>query len=135
VTWHNSVVERRKKDLEAADDLWSAYFSSIQSVCPWSLHAYMRNKIKFIDYNKDSILVWSAVFASTDYSAFIYLMPKSSSEDVAALATSLERFIPTSEFLWSHPSEGGHSTPEPCIIQQDRGQLQALRDRLGVDYS
>lgn len=75
--------------------------------------------------------MWSTVFSSTDYEAFIYLMPQWDSECVDELATALGEFIPTSEFLWSHPLEGGDSTPEPCIIQQNKGRLQALRHSLG----
>ena len=36
-----------------------------------------------------------------------------------------------SEFLWSHNEEGGDSTPVPVIIQQDKAQLETLRESMG----
>jgi hypothetical protein len=33
--------------------------------------------------------------------------------------------------LWSHPEEGGDSTPSPVLIQQDRTKLTDLRNKVG----
>ena len=36
-----------------------------------------------------------------------------------------------SEWLWSHPIEGGDSAHVPILIQQDREKLTTLREAIG----
>jgi hypothetical protein len=49
------------------------------------------------------------------------------------MSEGLNNLYPKSEWLWSHPAEGGESTPVPCLIQQDALQLNTLREKIGYD--
>jgi len=36
------------------------------------------------------------------------------------------------EWLWSHPEYGAYATPLPCLIQQNRQELTAIRSKLNA---
>jgi len=115
------------------DSIWSRYFASIKQVCPWSLTSYMHDKILFVDYSSVSHNTWSKLFRNTSHEAFVY---RCEGKDVDWLVNKCEKLnliYKTSEWLWSHPDEGGNSTPIPVLIQQDREQLENLRNKIGYN--
>ncbi len=113
----------------SSDSTWRTYFASIKQVCPWSS--------KFMD----NILVWendvrclstiACLFPGTKFEAFVFVYKDKSANELEQLADKMNNKYTHSEFLWSHPEEGGDSTHVPCVIQQDRVQLQTIRDNIG----
>ena len=113
----------------SSDSTWRTYFASIKKVCPWSS--------KFMD----NILVWendvrclstiACLFPSTKFEAFVFVYKDKTADELEQLADKMNNKYTHSEFLWSHPEEGGDSTHVPCVIQQDRVQLQTIRDNIG----
>jgi len=112
---------------------WQAYYSRIKSVCPWSYNAYMKDKILVWPNAVKTIRTVCATFDSTDYEAFVYVFPNHTPSQLDDLVVALNQYKPKSEFLWSHPdadSGDGNSTEIPVIIQQNRGELNDLREKL-----
>jgi len=111
------------------DSNWVNYFSRIRNVCPWSYKLM------------DSILVWendekclstiACTFPATKFEAFVFVYKNKSAKQLEQLADNMNKKYTHSEFLWSHPAEGGDSTHVPCLIQQDRDKLTTLRENLG----
>tara|TARA_R100001463_G_scaffold100203_1_gene154644 strand:+ start:134 stop:421 length:288 start_codon:yes stop_codon:yes gene_type:complete len=89
----------------------------------------------------DNILVWendvrclstiACLFPSTKFEAFVFVYKDKTADELEQLADKMNNKYTHSEFLWSHPEEGGDSTHVPCVIQQDRVQLQTIRDNIG----
>ena len=100
---------------------WDAYFDGIQSECPWS---YSANKQDRID-----IVYWSGITQDLDdQEARVYVLYKSS-QALSDLVDELNREKPTYAWFWSHPEDEHLSTPEPCVIQQDRARLESIREK------
>ena len=115
----------------SSDSKWRTYFASIKEVCPWSS--------KFMD----KILVWESsekclntiayTFRGTSFEAFVFVLKDKTSKQLDELCNAMNKTHKDSEFLWSHPIEGGDSTHVPCIIQQDRVQLTTIRENIGYN--
>jgi len=120
-----------EKVVEEAD--WAEYFAKIKGVCPWSYRAHMADNILFLDYNEPELATWSSLFHSSKYEAFVYKCPGKSSDWLNSKCDQLNQTDQKSEWLWSHPTEGGDSTPIPVLIQQDKVQLAELREKLGYE--
>ena len=113
------------------DSEWVKYFAKIRNVCPWSYKLM------------DSILVWendirclntiAVTFPATKFEAFVYVYKDATPQELTDLALEMNFKYDHSEFLWSHPDEGGDSTHVPCLIQQDREKLTTLREALGYE--
>jgi hypothetical protein len=61
-------------------------------------------------------------------------MPQISVEELNTLCDHYNETLGdkyNSEYLWSHNEEGGDSAPVPIIIQQDKEQLEQLRNKIG----
>ena len=101
-----------------ADD-WLEYFKSIRAVCPWSMPAYVRGEIE--------IVRGSRIRPLHNYRARVYVLWGWSARRIKKLATKLTVHDTVNEWLWSHPSYGGHSAPIGCLIQQDQQELNRIR--------
>lgn len=114
------MVEKVKAAASVAVD-WQGYFYSIRQSCPWSWAAWQQGKI--------AIQKWrSQVIDLEPYSARLYIVDLTPRR-LKKLCKRLDQ-DPKCEWLWSHPRYGGDSTPVPVLIQQNRLQLNAIRDRL-----
>ena len=105
---------------EAASDhnTWLEYFQSIRSVCPWFFPAYKKNQIdikQFFEYQPLG-----------EFLARVYIY-NIRPADLADMMERLNEWFPEEEWFWSHPDEGGHSAPYPCLIQQSHAHLQNIR--------
>ena len=105
----------------AKNKVWRSYFERIQSECPWSYSAYKHNAV--------DIVYWSGRTQDLDsVEARVYVLYKSS-QALSDLADELNREKPTYAWFWSHPEDEHLSTPEPCIIQQDRARLESISEK------
>ena len=123
-----------EKALEEDNIDWQGYYASIKSVCPWSYKAYMNDNILVINYSPGCFKTWSCLFNSTKYEAFVFKMPQITAEELHTLCDHYNETLGDkykSEFLWSHNEEGGDSAPVTIIIQQDKAQLETLRESMG----
>jgi len=101
--------------------IWLDYFKSIRSVCPWSFPAYNKSQIEilpFFDYRPLGGLLARV---------YIYTL---SSQELEHMMELLNEQYPQEEWFFSHPSEGGHSAPYPCLIQQSHAYLENIRKDL-----
>lgn len=122
-------MDLRKAKVAKEDSEWVKYFARIRNVCPWSYRLM------------DSILVWendetclstiACTFPGTKFEAFVFVYKDKTPKQLETLCDTMNKKYGHSEFLWSHPSEGGDSTHVPCLIQQDRDKLETLRENLG----
>ena len=103
---------------------WLEYFESIQRECPWSLRAYLQNKIEILEWSTISEIlplgVLDARMYIVDYPDVV----------VEGMALELDTNDPESEWLFSYPGYGEFATPVSVLIQQNRKQLNDLRSRL-----
>lgn len=113
---------KRSQDVEVN---WSEYYQSISEVCPWSLGYYRQGRIDHRDIAAtvgrmplDGNLV-ARVYYSTDWT----------SSQLLDMADAYNDLYPEEEWLYSHPSYGGYSTPVPALIQQDRAILEEARNK------
>ena len=120
-----------KKEVEEVN--WASYFAKIRGVCPWSYRAHMQDKILFIDYTDTTLHTWAVLFPASKHEAFVYKCPEKSSDWLNSKCDALNVKYSHSEWLWSHPEHGGDSTPIPVLIQQDRAQLEQLREAVGYE--
>ena len=120
-------------DVKVKEDKWATYFAKIRKVCPWSLKAFMKDKILFVETTPVCLDTYAKLFPYTDYEAAVYKWPSASVDWLMNMCDALNDSQTESEWLWSHPLEGGNSTPVPVLIQQDRVTLNDLRDKLGYE--
>jgi len=113
------------------EDKWAEYFASIRKVCPWSLKAFMKDRILFVETTPVCLDTYAKLFPYTDYEAAVYKWPTASVEWLVAMCDGLNEQYESSTWLWSHPAEGGDSTHIPVLIQQDATRLAELREKIG----
>ena len=118
-----------KAKVAKEDKTWAKYFASIRGVCPWSYN--LMDKILVLDTHVNCMNTWSTIFKASNYEAFVYKFPKANVTWLTNKCDQLNASQDFSEWLWSHPSEGGDSTHIPVLIQQDRAQLTELRTKIG----
>ena len=96
---------------------WAEYFARIRPVCPWSGSAWRQDQI--------DIVYTRTIRPLGAYRARIYVLDLSRRrlKKLAALRDS-----GADEWLWSHPAYGSDGAPVPCLIQQDRAELNRLRN-------
>lgn len=99
---------------------WLEYFKSIRVECPWSLAAYQKGQIDIVEYT-------GQVLPLGDYAARVYVI-NAPNETVAALASGLDH-QGLDEWLYSYPGYGPFAAPVSILIQQNRKQLQELREK------
>lgn len=124
-------MDLRKAKVAKDNSDWVKYFSRIRNVCPWSYKLM------------DSILVWendqaclstiACLFPKTKFEAFVFVYKDKTPTQLEQLADKMNNMYSHSEFLWSHPLEGGDSTHVPCVIQQDKDKLELIRESIGYD--
>ena len=100
---------------------WYSYFKSIREECPWSYAAYIKGKIDIIEYT-------GVRYTLGRYQARMYIL-NAPDETVAALAAGLDYDDKEYEWLYSHPGFGPYATPVSVLIQQDRKQLNQIREQ------
>ena len=101
---------------------WLAYYTSIADQCPWSLRAYVRGKI---DVQK-----WAPgepVPPLLELEARVWLVDYSE-EEIQSVAQELDSQDAACEWLFSYPGYGRWATPVPVLIQQNRAQLNRIRN-------
>ena len=103
---------------------WLEYFESIQQECPWSLRAYKQNKIEIVEWSTISKIL---PLGSFDARMYIVDYPD---VVVEGMALELDTNDQESEWLFSYPGYGEFATPVKVLIQQNRQQLNALRNKL-----
>jgi len=104
---------------------WDEYFYSIRKSCPWSYAAWQQGKIAIQKWRRQ-------VIDLEPYRARVYIVDLNPRR-LKKLSQKLDQ-DPKYEWLWSHPRYGGESTPLPVLIQQDRAELKAIRNRLRSMY-
>lgn len=97
---------------------WGAYFYAIREVCPWSYMAWHKNKIDIVK-TRD-------ILPLGDYRARIYIFDLSRRR---LKKLCKQRDQGEYEWLWSTPSYGLNGTPLPCLIQQNRRELNTIRSK------
>lgn len=108
---------------------WRMYFAKIKAVCPWS-SKYM-DKILVWENNELCLHTTASCFRQSKFEAFVYTLKDKTAKQLEEMCDSLNEKYVDSEWLWSHPSEGGDSTHVPCLIQQDREKLTTIRNKIG----
>jgi len=115
-------------------DWGTNYFAKIRGVCPWSYKAHMKDNILFIEGGGNRCYgTWSYIFKSSNKEAFVFIEKDKSSKQLNEICLKYEKIYKHVEWLWSHPDEGGDSTPVPVIIIQDKARLQELREKVGYE--
>ena len=110
------------------------YFAKIRGVCPWSYKEHMKDNILFIEGGGERCYgTWSYIYKSSNKEAFVFIEKGKNSEELNAICEKYEKIYKHVEWLWSHPDEGGDSTPVPVIIIQDKSRLQTLREKIGYE--
>ena len=110
------------------------YFAKIRGVCPWSYKTHMKDNILFIEGGGERCYgTWSYIYKSSNKEAFVFIEKGKNSEELNAICEKYEKIYKHVEWLWSHPDEGGDSTPVPVIIIQDKSRLQTLREKVGYE--
>ena len=118
-------------DSEAVrNDRWTKYYDSIKKVCPWSGRAHKMSKILYVETTPVCLDTYAKLFPYTEYEAAVYKWPTASVEWLKTMCDGLNDTYDT-EWLWSHPAEGGDSTPCPVLIQQCATRLAELREKIG----
>jgi len=110
---------------------WSQYFDKIKGVCPWSRRAFMNDNILFVEYGDKTFNTWRKFFSAVKHEAFVYKCREKTSDWLQSKCDYMNKIDTTSEWLFSHPDGGENSTEIPVLIQQDREQLEHLRENVG----
>ncbi len=103
---------------------WLEYFESIQKECPWSLRAYKAGAISIEHWHDTDTLE-----PLGQYQARMYILDLPDNI-VEAMAEELDCNDQECEWLFSYPGYGEFATPVKVLIQQNRKQLNDLRNRL-----
>ena len=106
--------------VKAEDVNWYQYFKSIRVECPWSYSAYVKGQIHIVEYT-------GKILPLGDLQARVYLV-NAPEETVEALAAGLDHG--EDEWLFSYPGYGPYATPVAVLIQQNRKQLNDIRNSL-----
>ena len=111
---------------ESANNInWSEYFASIHAVCPWSRAYWAKQKIHIRKWNREQNIV-----ELDGYVARVWIHAQASGKQLCNIHHRLNDTRPHEEWLYSHPCYGGHSTPVPVLIQQDRTILERARNAI-----
>tara|TARA_Y100001937_G_scaffold44400_1_gene62514 strand:- start:1859 stop:2233 length:375 start_codon:yes stop_codon:yes gene_type:complete len=113
------------------DSTWVKYFARIRKVCPWSYK--LMDSILIWDNDESNLNTIAVTFKQSKMEAFVYVMKNKTAKQLSDMCDMLNKKYDHSEWLWSHPDEGGDSTHVPCLIQQDRDKLEQLREAIGYN--
>lgn len=127
VTYEKEEEKQRHQEVD-----WLAYFKGIKALCPWSLRAYMSDKILHVLEPNNCELSFCAAFRNSKHEAVLFEYNNNTSVDtLLAVVGQIEAVYGDLIAFWSHPTEGDNNTPVPCVIVQDRAQLTDLRKQVG----
>jgi hypothetical protein len=118
-----------KAKVAKEDSIWVKYFSKIRGVCPWSYK--LMDKILVVQTKENCLQTWSSLFRASKYEACVYTFPGATVDWLSTKCDELNSQQTHSEWLWSHPAEGGDSTHIECLIQQSRAKLTKIRESIG----
>jgi len=124
-----AVKRKRKKAQEEVN--WAEYFARIRGVCPWSYKAFMNDNILIINYGEADFITFAKLFGHSKHETYVYKCIGHTSEWLNAKCDEMNVLFNHCEWLWSHPEYGGDSPDIPIIIQQDKKQLEQLREKTG----
>lgn len=113
------VVERNHQSVD-----WYAYFKSIRTQCPWSYAAYLKGAIAIQHWSDSDTLKPLGLYQARMY---IVDVPNNILEQ---MATELDCVDQECEWLFSYPGYGEFATPVSVLIQQNRRELDDLRNNL-----
>lgn len=119
---------------EHAEADWAKYYALIKGVCPWSYAAFMSDRILTVEYSPVDFDTWRTIFKHTtkSFDCYVYTFDTdTTSEWLETKCDALNLEDEFSEWLWSHPEQGGDSTPVPVLIQQVAEKLENLRHKVG----
>lgn len=116
------------KEAVRDNQLWSDYFKSIKTVCPWSYAAWQKGKIQIVEYK-------GSISNLDNLEARVYCLDRNPRQ-LKKLEQRYNNQRDTEEWLHSHPSFGVNSTPVPVLIQQHRlGLEQARKSQINTNPS
>lgn len=124
------------KDVEVnfTPDWANDYFDKIKGVCPWSFRAMKNDNILFIENGGNKCYgTWSYIYKASNKEAFVFIEKDKTPKELDEICEKYEKIYKHVQWLWSHPDEGGDSTPVPTIIIQDKARLQTLREKIGYE--
>ena len=102
------------------------YLKSITSVCPFSLEHFDNGQIPILHYTEP--LVRELYEDLDNYVAILFKVHCTIDRHaLESTAHELADEYPNAEWFWSHPDEGGTSTPVPVLIMQNREHLTKAR--------
>lgn len=120
---------------------WLEYYTKIRKVCPWSYKSYTMGSIITIPYNEVTFNTFATAFsvckseAGVQTDCFVYVCEGKSPQWLEAKVEHLQSVdkYSDSEWLYSTPDDDdeGNATPVPVIIQQQKAQLETLRQKVG----
>ena len=93
----------------------------------------MKEKILFINWEETTYKTWISCFKPSNYEALVFKCEGKSVEWLKGVEQQLNTLNDGNEYLWSHPAEGGESTPIPVIICQPEDVLNHIRDKIRHD--
>ena len=128
--------EQRFKEQRFKEEVdWFAYFKSIKGLCPWSLRAYMQDKILHITVGDEPTeMTWVSCFKGSNHEALLFEYPHETTIDMLlSVVDKIEQKHKDLIAFWSHPDEKEDNTPKPCVIVQDRQLLTDLRKKIGFE--
>ena len=98
---------------------WGEYFFRIREYCPWAYTAWQKNLIDIVSTKE--------ILPLDKYKARVYIFDLNKRKLKKLCKNRDEGEY---EWLWSVPGYGINGTPLPCLIQQDRKELNDIRDKL-----
>lgn len=129
---HKGEQNEKKEEQRHKEVNWLEYFEGIKHLCPWSLAAYMKDKILHIKHPYKQEMTWVACFRRSKHEALLFEYKDDITVDALyAITEQIEAKYPDVIAFWSHPTEGDQNTPVPCVIVQDRQELTDLRKKVG----
>lgn len=102
---------------------WYAYFKSIRSECPWSYSAYLKGEIAIENWTDTDTIQPLGL-----YKARMYIVDYPNNI-IQAMAEELNCDDLDCEWLFSYPGYGKFATPVKVLIQQNRKELNDLREQ------
>lgn len=91
----------------------------------------MNDRILTVTYSDVDFKTWGMFLQYTEFESVVFICADKTSEWLDAKCDKLNAESDLYQWLWSHPAEGGYSTPVPVLIQQERAQLEGLRKKTG----
>ena len=91
----------------------------------------MADKILTVTYSSHDFVTWGMFLKYTGYDSFVFICEDADADWLDTKCNELNEQQTIYQWLWSHPEQGGLSTPVPVLIQQERALLEGLREKIG----